>query len=161
MKSPQDPKYRKRREAKEGQLIDELSESNGWGNVGSTTRYLWGLWLAIDGTGWNANKRDLVMFCWRDLVRLFARTHTHMYFVREGGGKREWGGDRVSVAVELFVPDTSEMVLTCDSDVNTGVRTGIGLRRKANYSSTQTSYKQSVCHGRRSNESPAIFTRLI
>jgi len=65
------------------------------------------------------------------------------------------------VAVELFVPDTSEMVLTCDSDVNTGVRTGIGLRRKANYSSTQTSYKQSVCHGRRSNESPAIFTRLI
>lgn len=70
------PKYRKRREAKEGQLIDELSESNGWGNVGSTTRYLWGLWLAIDGTGWNANKRDLVMFCWRDLVRLFARAHT-------------------------------------------------------------------------------------
>lgn len=85
------PKYRKRREAKEGQLIDELSESNGWGNVGSTTRYLWGLWLAIDGTGWNANKRDLVMFCWRDLVRLFApRTHVLCQRRRMKKGMRRW-----------------------------------------------------------------------
>lgn len=62
---------------------------------------------------------------------------------------------RVSVAVELFVPDTSEMVVTSDSEMSTPEYV-YGHRvcgAKPNAVTTQTSYKQNVCHGGPINES--------